>query len=228
MQTTLLVTGTAAGIGKTLVTLAIAAYHQTYVSTRSLALFKLIDAGSGDADYFKKQLSLTQSPESLTPCQLQSRLDPPLAAQNEGIQINLAEIWRQYQALTQTHDVVLVEACGGLGTPLTLETTVAELAWDWRLPTLLVVPVRAGAIGEAIAHVALARQSRVHIKGIVLNTLHPCSDQDAENLAPASLVQSLTQVPVLGRIPYFDNPNDLAKLAHVVSNFDVERLLPLI
>ncbi len=228
MQTTLLVAGTAVGVGKTLVTLAIATYHQTYVPTRPLALFKLIDAGSGDAIRFREQLSLTQPPNSFAPCQLRSRLAPPLAAQEEGVQINLAEIWRQYQALTQDYDVVLVESCGGLGTPLTFETTVADLAWDWRLPTVLVVPVQAGAIGEAIAYVALARQFRVHLKGIFLNTLHPCSDEEAEQLAPASLIQSLTQVPVLGRIPYVDDPNDLAKLAHIVSNFDIERLLPLI
>lgn len=228
MQTTLLVAGTAAGVGKTITTLAIATYHQTYVSSRSLALFKLIDAGSGDADAFQKQLSLTQSPESVAPCKLQSRLDPPLAAQQEGIQINLAEIWRHYQTLTQTHDVILMEACGGLGTPLTLETTVADLAWDWRLPMLLIVPVRPGAIGEAIANVALARQSRVHLKGILLNTLQPYSDEEAETLAPAAVIQSLTQVPVLGRIPHLENPNDLSKLAHLISNIDVERLLPTI
>lgn len=228
MQTTLLVAGTAVGVGKTLVTLAIATYHQTYVSTRSLALFKLIDAGSGDATRFREQLSLDQPPESLAPCQLQSHLDPPLAAQQEGVQINLAEIWRQYQTLTQAYDVVLMESCGGLGTPLTLETTVADLAWDWRLPTVLIVPVRPGAVGEAIAHVALARQFRVHLKGILLNTLHPYSDEEAENLAPASLIQSLTQIPVLGRIPHVDDPSDLPKLAHIVSDFDIERLLPLI
>lgn len=228
MQTTLLVAGTAAGVGKTLTTLAIATYYQVHLAAKQLALFKLIDAGSGDADRFQACLSLTQAAETISPCQLQSAFDPPLAAHQEGIAINLAEIWRQYQALTQMHDFVLMEACGGLGTPLTLETTVADLAWDWRLPTVLVVPMRAGAVGEAIAHVALARQSRVHLKGIVLNRLHPLSDNEANTLAPASVIQSLTQVPVLGCIPYLNNPNDCSKLAHIVSDFEIERLIPLL
>jgi len=63
---------------------------------------------------------------------------------------------------------VLVEALGGLGSPVSEEFTVADLA-EWRLPTVLVVPVKLGAIAQAVANVALARPSRVHLKGIVLN-----------------------------------------------------------
>jgi len=60
---------------------------------------------------------------------------------------------------------VLVEALGG--SPVSEEFTVADLA-EWR-PTVLVVPVKLGAIAQAVANVALARPSRVHLKGIVLN-----------------------------------------------------------
>jgi dethiobiotin synthetase len=104
---------------------------------------------------------------------------------------------------------------------------VVDLAWDWRLPTVLVVPVKLGAIGQAVANVALARMSRVHLKGIVLNCVQPCSAEDIANWAPANLIQSLTSIPILGLIPHLTDPTDLEKLAQVASNLELERLIPL-
>ncbi|EAW43081.1 ATP-dependent dethiobiotin synthetase BioD, partial [Nodularia spumigena] len=119
---------------------------------------------------------------------------------------------------------VLVEALGGLGSPITNELTVADLAGDWRLPTVLVVPVRLGAIAQAVANVALARQSKVNLKGIVLNCVQPRTDAEIADLTPSDLIQSLTHTPVLGCLPYLDNLEDLDKLAQVASHLDWERL----
>lgn len=232
MQKTILITGTSAGVGKTVVTMAIAAYAQEFCRHQPLTILKPVDIKQGNADggdrhHYQRILSL---PLSETPSQicLESSFDPPIATEQAGLVINLAEIWRHYQTAVQSHDLVLIEAVGGLGTPLTSETTVADLAWDWRLPTVLVVPVQPGAIGQAIAHVALARQCRVHLKGIVLNCLRPVAPDDENHFAPPGLLQSLTQVPVLGRIPYLEEVGDRSKLAHTASNLDIERILPLI
>jgi dethiobiotin synthetase len=107
------------------------------------------------------------------------------------------------------------------------EFTVADLAAHWRLPTVLVVPVRLGAIAQAVANVALARLSRVHLKGIILNCVQPRTDAEVAEWAPIELIQSLTNTPVLGCLPYLDNPTDLNKLAQVASNLDTEWLMPL-
>jgi dethiobiotin synthetase len=227
MQKTILIAGTSAGVGKTVVTLAIAAYYQEFCQSRTLAVLKPIDTGSGDRHHYQRILSLSPSEDISQVC-FDSPLDPPVAAETEGKPINLADIWRRYQAAAQSHDLVLMEAVGGLGTPLTPETTVADLAWDWRLPTVLVVPVEPGAVGQAIAHVALARQCRVHLRGIVLNCLRPLSSDDEEQFVPVGLIQSLTQVPVLGRIPFLEDVGDHSKLAHVASDLDIERILPSI
>jgi dethiobiotin synthetase len=92
---------------------------------------------------------------------------------------------------------------------------------------VLVVPVRLGAIAQAVANVALARMSRIHLKGIVLNCPQPCSEEDVVNWAPPTLIQSLTSTPVLGLIPHLPDPTDLEKLAEVASNLELERMLPL-
>jgi len=47
-----------------------------------------------------------------------------------------------------------------------------------------------GAIAQAVANVALARLSRVHLKGIVLNCVQPRSEQEIADWAPVELIQS--------------------------------------
>jgi dethiobiotin synthetase len=90
-----------------------------------------------------------------------------------------------------------------------------------------VVPVKLGAIGQAVANAALAQQCRVHLKGIVLNCIHPCTAEDQAHWAPPDLITRLTGLPVLGTLPHLPDPTQLAALAHVASNLDLEHLLPL-
>ncbi len=188
---------------------------------------KPIQSGTGDRELYMRLFSLNQSPEEMTPLYFRSPLAPPLAAEREGRDVELGLVWQAFATLRQ-RDWVLVEALGGLGSPVTYEITVADLARDWGLPTVLVVPVRLGAIAQSVANIALARSTRLHLKGIVLNCVQPCSDQEIADWTPIDLIQSLTNTPVLGVIPHLDDVTDLNKLAQVASNLDIERLLPLV
>lgn len=223
----LLIAGTDTDAGKTVLTTALAAYWQTYYPDRRIAIMKPIQSGVGDRELYSRLFQLDQSLEEINPLYFDAPLAPPIAADREGRQIKLEKVWRTFEALSQQRDLVLVEALGGLGSPITRETTVADLAWDWRLPTVLVVPVKLGAIGQAVANVALAQLNRVHLKGIVLSCVQACSEQEIADWAPADLIQSLTQKPVLGCIPHLSDPTDLVKLAQVASSLDLERLIAL-
>jgi dethiobiotin synthetase len=184
----LLIAGTDAGVGKTVLTRALTAYWQRYRAAQSMGILEPIQHG-------------------LDNC--------------------LEKAWQQFEILSQQHEFVLLESQGGLGAAITHETTLADLAWDWRVPTLLVVPVQSGAIAQAVANVALARQCRVHLKGIVLNCVRSCHAQELEEWAPIDLLQSLTQKPVLGCIPHLADPTDLSKLVQVASNLTLERIMPI-
>jgi dethiobiotin synthetase len=223
----LLITGTDTDVGKTVLTMALAAYWQTYCLDRSLGVIKPIQTGVGDRELYARLFTLGQSLEETNPLYFEAPLAPPIAAEREGRKIKLEKAWRVFESLSQQRDFVLVEALGGLGSPITRETTVADLAWDWRLPTVLVVPVKLGAIGQAVANVALAQQARIYLKGIVLNCVQPCTEQDIADWAPSNLIQSLTQKPVFGCIPYLSDPTDLTKLVQVASSLDLERIIPL-
>jgi len=95
--------------------------------------------------------------EKLHRCTLEALAPPPAA---EGRRVELELVWQAFESLRSSRDWVLVEALGGLGSPVSEEFTVADLAAEWRLPTVLVVPVNLGAIAQAVANVALARLSR--------------------------------------------------------------------
>ncbi|MDB9476203.1 dethiobiotin synthase [Dolichospermum circinale] len=224
MLKTLLITGTDTEAGKTVVTTALAAYWQKYYPQRSLGIMKPIQSGMGDRELYQTLFSLEQSPEEITPLYFQAPLAPPIAAAKENRQVDLAVVWRTLLALQKQRDLVLIESLGGLGSPITDELTVADLAGEWRLPTILVVPVRLGAIANAVANVALARQTKIALRGIVLNCIQPRQEEEIADLTPVGLIQSLTNIPVLGCIPYVENPQDLEKLAEIAASLDWETL----
>ncbi|BDA71932.1 dethiobiotin synthase [Rivularia sp. IAM M-261] len=220
----LLITATDTEAGKTVLTTALAAYWQKYRASHSFGILKPIQSGEGDRETYQKLFSLQQSPSEITPLYFQAPLAPPIAAAKENRNVDLGLVWQTLTKLQQNRDFVFVEALGGLGSPVTFELTVADLAAEWRLPTILVVPVKLGAISQAVANVALAKLSKVNLLGIVLNCSQPYSEAEIEDLAPADLIQSLTNIRVFGCLPYFENPSDLEQLSASVSNLDLEHL----
>lgn len=228
----LLIAGTDTGVGKTVLTCALAAYWQTYAGGRSLGIFKPIQCGEGGAEsrsdrrLYLRLFPLNQSLPEINPVFLEAPLAPAIAAQREQQRVDMEVLWQAFETLSRQKDWVLIESVGSLGSPLTPETTVADLAWDWHIPTVLVVPVRKGAIGQAVANAALAREAKMHLKGIILNSVQPCTDQEREDWVPIKLLQSLTALPVLGHIPHLSDPTDLSKLTQVASDLDLEMLMP--
>ncbi|NEU71362.1 ATP-dependent dethiobiotin synthetase BioD [Hassallia byssoidea VB512170] len=221
---TLLITGTDTEAGKTVFTTALAAYWQIYYPQRRLGIMKPIQSGEGDRELYQKLFSLDQSASEITPLYFKAPLAPPIAAARENREVDLGLVWQTLEKVRSRHDIILIEALGGLGSPITSELTVADLAGEWRLPTVLIVPVKLGAIAQAVANVALARQSRVHLVGIVLNCVEPRTEAQIADWTPPQLIQSLTNTPVLGCVPYLENTSDLEKMAQVISNLDLETL----
>ncbi len=222
---TFLITGTDTDAGKTVFTTALVAYWQAFYARKSLGLMKLLQTGVGDRELYDRLFAGKGAIEIVAPLCFSTPVAPPIAAAKEGKTIDLGMIWRSLTELQQKHEFVLIEALGGLGSPVTDELTVADLARDWRLPILLVVPVKLGAIGQTVANIALARQNNLEVKGIVLNCIQPESEANLDNWAAIELIQSLTKVPVVGTIPYLADPTNLEKLTQVAANLDLELFL---
>ena len=227
MSNSLLITGTDTDVGKTFVTIALMYYAHKYLRDRSLGLCKLMQTGIGDRELYAQLFSnLEPEIKMATPLHFQAPLAPPIAAAMEGKTIDLARVWQCLSELQQQQDLVVIEALGGLGSPVTDELTVADLAAQWRLPTVLVVPIKLGAIAQTVANVALARSLDINLRGIVLNCgeiYRP--DTELDNLAPINLLESLTQVSVLGVLPYIEDLTQGDILAKIVSDWDWKLML---
>jgi dethiobiotin synthetase len=229
----LLIVGSDTGVGKTVLTAALAAYWLTYrdrnVSptepSKSLGIYKPLQSGEGDREFYNQTFNLSQTLEEITPLYFETPIAPAIAAHKEGKPIDLGLIWQHFQKLQQQKECLLVEAMGGLGSPITDEYIVADLARDWALEAILVVPVRLGAISQAIANVALANMQKVKLRGIVLSCSQVYTTEEIEELAPPQMISRLASVPILGILPYIKDLSDIAQLALAASELDIERIL---
>ena len=231
-MTALLIAGTDTDVGKTFVTIALAAYWQNYQLKKYpnketlLSIFKLMQTGIGDAELYNHLFSEVTSVEVIVPVSFSTPVASPIAAAKEGKVIELGKIWQEFCASQQKSNLVLLESLGGLGSPVTNELIVGNIAADWRLPTVLVVPVKLGAIANAVANVALARSLKIDLKGIILNCSQSQAEEKIADLTPVDLIQSLTQVPIIGTLSHIEDLTDTQKLAQIVANWDLELILP--
>ncbi len=231
----LLIVGSDTGVGKTILTAALAAYWLTYRDTSKtissktlgtgLGIYKPLQSGIGDREFYHQTFDLSQTLAEITPLYFETPIAPAIAAHKEDKPIDLAVIWQQFQKLQQQKEFLLVESLGGLGSPITDEYIVADLARDWALDTILVVPVRLGAISQAIANVALANVQKVKLRGIVLSCSQVYSPEEIEELAPPQLISQLSSIPVLGILPFIENLKDISQLARAASELDIEKIL---
>ena len=236
MSNSLLITGTNTNVGKTFVAISLVYYLQKYYSNISLGLLKLMQTGTGDRELYDKLfgnlehsnvISPSPSIKIATPLHFQAPLAPPIAAQMENKKIDLSIVWQCLSKLQEQQDLVVIEALGGLGSPVTNELTVANIAADWRLSTILVVPIQLGAISQAVSNVALAKSLNINLRGIILSC---CEFYDQatklDNLTPVDLIESLTQVSVLGILPYIEDLTKGNYLAKIVSDWDCKLIFP--
>lgn len=225
------IAGTDTDAGKTWVTIALAAYWQKYCArtaqeARQLTIFKLMQTGTGDWELYNRLFGECEEVKVIVPLKFPTPVAPPVAAAKEGKNVDLSKVWQEYSVARQKSDLVLMEFLGGLGSPITDELTVGNLAADWRLSTILVVPVRLGAIAHTVANVALARSLNLDLKGIILNCTQSDRQAQIEDLTPVELIQSLTQIPVIGTLPYVEDIADSERLANAVADWDLELIMP--
>ncbi|MDB9528549.1 dethiobiotin synthase [Oscillatoria sp. CS-180] len=219
VKNALFITGSDTEIGKTVITTALVAYWQRHYAKQALGLMKLVQSGVGDFEQYTRLFDLNQAPEAIAPQRFTAPLAPPLAAAQEGKTVDLTIVWNALSQLLEERQFVFIEALGGLGSPVTDEWTVADVAAAWRLPIVIVVPIKLGAIAQSVANAALARQHQLTIRGIILNCTSPLTPEQQQNWAPVDLIERLTQLPVLGHMPYMEDPDDIEAIATAASNF---------
>ena len=88
--------------------------------------------------------------DELNPVFLKNATCPYVAARLENTQVDEGSIRRAYDALAAAHECVLVEGVGGWEVPIGPGRNFSDVAADFKLPVLLVIGNKLGAINHAL------------------------------------------------------------------------------
>lgn len=210
MNRGLFITGTDTGVGKTIVTAAIAVRLRE--QGVDLGVMKPVSSGcvrrreglvSEDAEFLAKAADVPGPLEDISPIRLAEPLAPTVAAARARVELDLEPMWAAWRRLRRAHDVMLVEGIGGLLCPVTPRQSVADLAKTFGLPLLVVARSGLGAINHTALTVEVARARGLRVAGIVINRYHHETVDLAEMTNPDE-IRRVTGVDVLGLVP--DDP----------------------
>ena len=203
------ITATDTGVGKTLVTaaLAVALRKRGY----AVGVMKPIETGvpsSTDAGSDAVRLSAAaRSSDTLTeirPYVFRLPLAPLDAARLEKRTVMLPTIMRAFRTLQSRHEVLLVEGVGGVHVPVTSSLDVSDLIYRMKLPTIVVGRVSLGGINHALLTLGALHQRKISVLALVLNRslLAQTATARAQERSTVRLLRQFAGMPVIGPIPY--------------------------
>ena len=151
--------------------------------------------------------------ELINPYAFAGAYAPHIAAQQAGVEIELATIQKAYQALAEHADVVIVEGVGGFCVPLSNNLNSADLAVHLNIPIILVVGLRLGCLNHALLTVEAIEARGLRLAGWVANTIDPAILMFDDNMQ--SLKQRI-KAPCLGVVSWQKDAN-FERVANYIS-----------
>lgn len=207
------VTGTDTGVGKTLVSSLLCAYFKNKYPLR---YFKPVQTGCSeftspavhslpislsDTATVKALASLTGA-EVIEPLyNFDLPASPDRAAHAEGQTINVKALIDKVVSL-RDHFLV-VEGAGGVEVPLTQGFRMSDLMHELRLPVIIVASTRLGTMNHTFLTLNQLKVSGVQIAGVIL------SGSEDSGLEAVLCAEG---VPVLGRVPYLQNTENMTEV----------------
>ena len=192
----LFLTATDTGVGKTVVTaalaLALAARGLRPSVLKPVQTGNLADDPLGDTMVLERLSGIPVT----NVYAFEQPVAPLVAARAAGRAIELAPILERARALAPP---LLVEGAGGLLVPVGEDWTIAGLARALGLPLVVVARAGLGTVNHTALTVRVARGEGLEVAGVVLN--EHGSPPDASWDTNAGLIEELAAVPVLGRMP---------------------------
>ena len=193
------ITGTDTGVGKTVVTAALA--RSLDQSGKSATVMKPLQTGTelpslSDLEFVEKVTGKSYPVEGHCPYRFPQPLSPLAASKLEGREISIDKIKDAFCRLSAAHDIVLVEGAGGLLVPILESYTMADLARDLGSPLVVVARPGLGTLNHTTLTVEFAKSRGLSVLGIVINNF-PVEPDLAEKTNPALLAE-MTSLPILG------------------------------
>ncbi|MEJ2492336.1 MAG: dethiobiotin synthase [Desulfuromonadales bacterium] len=198
------ITGTDTGVGKTLVTAALA-YHLRNKGLR-VGVMKPIETGVAnpaswgpDAQLLCWAAQSSDDPQLVAPYRFELPASPHQAAAAVSERVDPRVIIDALQVLRTANDLVLVEGAGGLMVPIDGGFLMADLVAQLAIPLLVVTHPRLGTLNHTLLTTFAARAMGLDLAGLVINAMPETPDSVVAE-AP-HLLASLASADLLGVLP---------------------------
>ncbi|WP_170582677.1 dethiobiotin synthase [Ruegeria arenilitoris] len=202
-MTTVIVTGTDTGVGKTVFSAGL---------TAALGAQYWKPVQSGLEEETDSQIVARLSGQSVLPeaYLLNLPASPHLSAEAEGVEIDLDRL-----TLPQTDGPLVVEGAGGVMVPLTRQAYYLDLFARWQAPVILVARTALGTINHTTLSLMALRGAGCPVVGVAFIG-------DAESDVEQTIIQ-MSDVPHLGRL---DRIEDLNRdtLRHAFKEIDMDTI----
>ncbi len=208
LRKTFLVTGTDTGVGKTVVTGALAgALRRKGVNA---GIMKPVASGCErteggpncvDARFLRAASGVSEPDFMLTPVALEPPLAPSVAARIGGASWTWNAVNVAVEELLDRHPVLLIEGVGGLMVPLDDETLLLDFAERRKMTIVVVARPTLGTINQTLLTVAAAWHRELRVAGIVYCETRP-DDRDLSTGTNAPEIARISGVHNLGTLPF--------------------------
>lgn len=172
------VTGTDTGVGKTVVAGLLAKHllkegcnviTQKWIQTGSKGFPEDIDTHLKLMG--KKRCDIKDYIAHMCPYNLKFPSSPHLSARLEKKQINANKIKKSFKFLQKRFDFVIVEGVGGALVPYNNKKLVIDIAKELKIPALVVVGNKLGAINHTLLTIEAIKRRKIKIAGIIYNNI---------------------------------------------------------
>jgi dethiobiotin synthetase len=184
------VAGTDTGVGKTLA--AVAIIRSLVGAGFTVAGMKPVAAGAAlrasgfrndDALALAAAANVRAAYTSVNPFCFKEAVSPHIAADAEGIAIDVNTIVNEFDTLKAQADCVVVEGAGGWLVPIGGGQTMADVAVALTLPVVLVVGLRLGCLNHATLTAQAIASSGLRFDHWIANEIDPAFARRDENIA---------------------------------------------
>jgi dethiobiotin synthetase len=215
------IAGTDTGVGKTFVGCALA--RAVARSGRRVLAVKPVESGCGDGPREAEDGALlaaatgqTEPREALL--RLRAPIAPALAADREGVTVDVDALAARIRTLGEGFDMVLVEGAGGVLSPLSWTRDLTHIAHDLDARVLLVASDRLGVLHHVRASVQTLLDTWLLPAGVVLSApAEPDASTGTNAAALARVLGLYGEVSQrIARVPRGDMATAEAALAPVM------------
>ncbi len=202
------ITGTDTGVGKTIMSGAIARY--LVEKGIDCGVMKPMESGCrseegrlipADGTYLKAAARSSDPIDLITPYRFATPLSPyALMIQEKAEPVDLKKIAEGYQGLAAKHRFMIIEGMGGLMVPLTAEHALIDLIRLLKLPVLLVARSGLGTLNHTLLSLRYGQSRGIIFLGVLLN-------QSSSRIEPSEktnqmILSERCTLPVIGPFPY--------------------------